>query len=159
MFTGNLPGQSDLERLVAGDEGGQTCQRLLARASHPHQQAVAAWSSDYTGDFHKMSHCILKEDQVHMSPSDAFIVLLAVELEALLKDTETSHLVDRVTPISMGCFFGAWDFIQFLLELKELAFSKQVCLKRQKRSNYKHTEIKDSVLEWCEVLQETGEVS
>ena len=105
MFAGNLPGQSDLERLVAGDEGGQTCQRLLARASHPHQQAVAAWSSDYTGDFHKMSHRILKEDQVHMSPPDAFIVLLAVELEALLKGTETSHLVARVTPISTGCFF------------------------------------------------------
>lgn len=118
MFTGNLPGQSNLESLVAGDEGGQTCQRLLARASHPHQQAVAAWSSDYTGDFHKMSHCILKEDQVHMSPSDAFIVLLAVELEALLKDTETSHLVDRVTPISMGCFFLLLGFLSVSAQVK-----------------------------------------
>ena len=52
-----------------------------------------------------MSHRILKEDQVHMSPPDAFIVLLAVELEALLKGTETSHLVARVTPISTGGFF------------------------------------------------------
>ena len=55
---------------------------------------MAAWSSEDPGDLDKVSHSIFKEDQVHARAADVFVVLLAEELQALLKDCQAAHLVD-----------------------------------------------------------------
>lgn len=71
-----LPCKSDLECLVAGNEGGQLGEGLFARPSHPHKEGVTPGGADDPGHLHQMYHGILEEHQVHSWSSNSLIVLL-----------------------------------------------------------------------------------
>lgn len=57
--------EGDLKGLVAGNEGSQTSETLLARAPNAHQQSIASVRANDARDLDKMDHGILEEDQIH----------------------------------------------------------------------------------------------
>jgi len=69
------PGQGDLECFVAGNEGRQASQRLLAGSAYANQEGVASGHADYPRDFHEVDHGVLEEDEIHSGSTNTLVVL------------------------------------------------------------------------------------
>ena len=88
-------GESDLEGLVAGNEGGQPGQALLARPTHTHQEGIAPVSANDAGDLDQVHHGVLEEHQVHTSSPHHVVVLLHVAHQLLREEFQRGHLRGR----------------------------------------------------------------
>lgn len=90
-----VPCESDLEGLVASDEGWQTSQRLFPGTSHSDKQSVTTRGADDARDLQQVGHGVLEEHQVHTRTADALVVLLQEEEETLLQLLEAVDLITK----------------------------------------------------------------
>ena len=81
-------GEGDLEVLVAGDEGGEAGQALLARAAHAHEDSVAPVRADDARDLDQVDHGILEEHEVHAQAPHHVLVLLHVAHQLLREELQ-----------------------------------------------------------------------